>query len=215
MRDAVGIPLIVDADTGFGNAIGVQRAVRVLERAGADAIQLEDQVFPKRCGHFSDKQLVSAQEMVAKIHAALDARQQALVIARTDARAVEGWDAAVERAAQYADAGADVVFVEAPESVDELLSLPTLVPEVPHVVNLVEGGRTPLLPLEELTEFGIALFANLTTQAAMKGMREALDELAQTGSLEAVSPRLTPWPERQAIVGKPEFDALEARYAVR
>jgi 2-methylisocitrate lyase-like PEP mutase family enzyme len=212
IREAVDIPLIVDADTGFGNAIGVQRTVRLLEAAGADAIQLEDQQFPKRCGHFSGKDVIPAGEMAAKIRAAADARRSALIIARTDARAVEGMDSALERARLYAEAGADVLFIEAPRSREELLSLPFRLPGVPHVVNMVEGGQTPLLPLEELRSFGIALFANMTMQAAMRGMREALRALRETGSLDAVSPLLTSWAERQRIVRKPQFDDLEKRY---
>lgn len=212
IRDAVELPLVVDADTGFGNAIGVGRAVRVLEAAGADAIQLEDQVFPKRCGHFSGKAVIAADEMSAKISAAVDARNQALIIARTDARAVEGFEAAVDRARAYHRAGADILFVEAPRSREELLSLPSLLPGVPLVVNLVPGGQTPLLPLDELGAFGLALFANVTLQAAMKGMREALAKLREGGSLHEVAPLLTSWGERQRIVRKPHFDELEERY---
>lgn len=212
IRDAVDLPLVVDADTGFGNAIGAQRAVRVLERAGADAIQLEDQAFPKRCGHFSGKQVVGVPEMVAKLHAAADARRHALIIARTDARAVEGLDGALQRAAAYAEAGADLVFIEAPQTVDELLSLPSRLPGVPHVANLVEGGRTPAVSIGRLDGFGLALFANLAMQAAMTAMRRALAELHSTGDLTAVQPLLTPWSERQGIVRKPYFDSLEERY---
>lgn len=213
IRDAVDIPLVVDADTGFGNAVGVQRTVRALEAAGADAIQLEDQQFPKRCGHFSGKELVSPEEMSAKIRAAVEARRDSLVVARTDARAVEGMEGALARARLYAEAGADVLFVEAPESEEELLALPGLLPGVPLVANLVEGGRTPTLGLDHLQGFGLALYANLTLQAAMKGMREALGVLAETGSLHEAAPLLTPWSERQAIVRKPDYDELERRFA--
>ena len=214
IRDAVELPLLVDADTGFGNPLGVQRAVRVLERAGADAVQLEDQVSPKRCGHFGGKLVVPTAEMVAKVRAAVDARTDPdlLVIARTDARAVEGLDGAVERAARYADAGADVVFVEAPESREELLSLPGRLPGVPQVVNLVEGGRTPALPLAELGDFRVALFANLALQAAVRGMQTALGRLAATGSLVEAAADVAAWPERQRLVRKPEHDELERRY---
>lgn len=214
IRDAVRIPVVVDADTGFGNAVGTTRSVRVLERAGADAIQLEDQAAPKRCGHFEHKQLISAQEMVQKIHAAVDTRDEALVIARTDARAGEGWEAAVERAARYAEAGADVTFVEAPQSVEEVKALPGLLP-VPQVVNLVEGGKTPMLPLEELQDFGFVLYANAALQASVAGMQQVLAGLRATGSLASVRDGLAPWAERQRLVGKPEFDALEQRYADR
>ena len=217
MRDAVALPLIVDADTGFGNAVGVAHTVRVLERAGADAIQLEDQESPKRCGHFEGKRLVSRAEMIQKVHAAVDARRDGdlVIIARTDARAVEGLDAALERAAAYVDAGADVAFIEAPQSAEELLSLPRRL-AVPQVVNLVEGGRTPLLPVSDLGEFRIALYANISLQAAVFGMQTVLTQLKAHG---AVTPEMraaiVDWPERQRIVRKPSFDELEERYALR
>lgn len=213
IRDAVGIPLVVDADTGFGNPVGVQRAVRILERAGADAIQIEDQLFPKRCGHFAGKQVVPAAEMEAKVRAAVDARDSALIIARTDVRSIEGFDAAIERARRFAEAGADVTFVEAPESVAELLAVPERLPGIPQVVNLVEGGRTPLLPVAELGSFRLALFANAALQAAVLGMQRALAALHDTGSLVAASQHLVGWAERQRVVRKPEFDEVERRYA--
>jgi 2-methylisocitrate lyase-like PEP mutase family enzyme len=212
IRDAVALPLLVDADTGFGNALGVQRTVRMLERAGADAMQIEDQVHPKRCGHFGGKQVVPVEEMVAKIHAAVDARRDLLVIARTDARAVEGFDAAVERAARYAEAGADLTFVEAPMSVEELLAVPHRLPGIPQVANLVEGGRTPALPVDRLGEFRVALFANIALQGAIRGMQRALRGLQATGSLSDAAADVAGWDERQRIVRKPAFDALEKRY---
>ncbi|AUS77464.1 carboxyvinyl-carboxyphosphonate phosphorylmutase [Actinoalloteichus sp. AHMU CJ021] len=214
IRDAVSVPLVVDADTGFGNAVNVTRTVRLLERAGADAIQLEDQAAPKRCGHFDGKELVPALEMVGRVRAAVDARRDddLLVIARTDARAVEGWDAALDRAHRYVEAGADMIFVEAPRTEEEVRALPSALP-VPQVVNLVEGGRTPLLPLSELGGFRIALFANVALQAAVRGMSTALDRLRETGSLAEVADQLAPWSERQRLVGKPAYDELSARYA--
>lgn len=212
IRDAVGIPLVVDADTGFGNAVGVTRAVRVLERAGASALQLEDQAAPKRCGHFEHKQLIGVEEMVQKVHAAVDTRDEALVIARTDARASEGWEAALERAGRYVEAGADLTFVEAPQSIEEVLALPGLLP-VPQVVNLVEGGRTPMLPLDRLSGFGIVLYANAALQGAVKGMQRVLSVLRETGSLEDALPDLAPWAERQRLVGKARYDGLDERYA--
>jgi 2-methylisocitrate lyase-like PEP mutase family enzyme len=215
IRDAVALPLIVDADTGFGNPLGVGRTVRVLERAGADAVQIEDQVHPKRCGHFAGKEVAPADEMVAKVQAAVDARRNddVLVIARTDARAVEGFDAAVERAARYAEAGADVTFVEAPASVEELLSVPHRLPGVPQVANLVEGGRTPLVPVGRLADFRVAIFANVALQGAIRGMQRALGTLRDTGSLSAAAADVAGWDERQRIVRKPVFDELERRYA--
>jgi 2-methylisocitrate lyase-like PEP mutase family enzyme len=214
IRQAVRLPLIVDADTGFGNAIGVARTVRELERAGADAIQLEDQLSPKKCGHFAGKHIVAAAEMVQKIHAAVDARRDAdvLIVARTDARALEGFEAAIDRARAYVAAGADMTFVEAPESVDEVHSIPKRV-QVPQIINLVDGGRTPMLPLAELQAFSIALFANAALQGAVKGMQRVLDVLHSTGSLTAAREHLASWDERQRLVGKPAYDELEERYS--
>jgi 2-methylisocitrate lyase-like PEP mutase family enzyme len=214
IRDAVDLPLLVDADTGFGNAVGVGRTVRSLERAGADAIQIEDQLAPKKCGHFTGKQLIPAEEMAQKIQAAADARTngELLLIARTDARAAEGFDAAIDRAGRYAEAGADVTFVEAPETAEEVRAIPRRL-ALPQLVNLVEGGRTPLLPLDELAEFRIALFANAALQGAIRGMQRVLSALRRTGSLEAALDDLAGWEERQRIVKKPHVDALESRYA--
>lgn len=209
MADATELPLVVDADTGFGNAIGVQRTVRVLEQAGAAAIQLEDQVSPKRCGHFAGKAVVSTQEMLERLGAALDARDETLVIARTDARSIEGFDAAVERAQQYAEAGADLVFLEAPQSREELLSVPSRVPGVRHVANLVDGGRTPLLPASELGDFSLVLYANLALQATIHGVQQALGAVRDAGTVEAARPYLASWEVRQEVVRKPAFDALE------
>jgi 2-methylisocitrate lyase-like PEP mutase family enzyme len=213
IRDAVALPLIVDADTGFGNPIGVGRTVRVLQRAGADAVQIEDQVHPKRCGHFAGKEVASADEMVAKVRAAVDARHDLLVIARTDARAVDGFEAAIGRAARYAEAGADVTFVEAPASVEELLAVPHRLPGVPQVANLVDGGRTPIVPVDQLTDFRIAIFANIALQGAIRGMQRALRALRETGSLTAAATDIAAWDERQRIVRTPAFDDLERRYA--
>lgn len=213
IRDAVALPLIVDADTGFGNPIGVQRTVRVLERAGADAVQIEDQVHPKRCGHFAGKEVVPVDDMLAKVRAAVDARRELLVVARTDARSVDGFDAAIERAARYAEAGADVTFVEAPESVEELLAVPHRLTGVPQVVNLVEGGRTPAVPVDRLADFRIAIFANIALQGAIRGMQRALGMLRETGSLSAAAADVADWAERQRIVRRPAFDTLERRYS--
>lgn len=214
IRDAVSIPLIVDADTGFGNAINVQRTMRILERAGANAIQIEDQIAPKKCGHFAGKGVVELSEMVGKIHAAVDARadESTMVIARTDAAAVHGLEDAIERAMAYAEAGADVLFIEAPTNRDDLLRLPGLV-AMPQVANMVEGGRTPLLTLDELSEFSIVLYANVALQAAIFGMTRVLSSLKNTGDLRASLDELAPWAQRQATVRKAKFDALEVRYA--
>lgn len=215
-RDAVQIPIVVDADTGFGNAIGVQRTVRMLERAGADAIQLEDQASPKRCGHFAGKKLISADEMVQKIAAAVDARvdDDLLVIARTDARAELGLAAACERARRYLAAGADVAFVEAPQSRAELQAIPQQVGG-PLLVNMVEGGLTPVVPLSELREYGYAvvLYANTAIRAAVAGMRQVVAHLLKTGDSIEVSDQIITWVERQQMVRKDAFDALNDRYA--
>jgi 2-methylisocitrate lyase-like PEP mutase family enzyme len=213
---ATTLPLIVDADTGFGNAINVAHAVRTLERAGAAAIQLEDQTFPKRCGHFAGKELIPAAEMVGKVKAAVDARSSAdcLVIARTDARAVEGLEAAIARAESYAEAGADATFVESPESLAELAEIPRRL-GVPQVANMVVGGKTPLVTRDELAAmgFGLVLYANAALQASVLAMQEVLGALRRDGSLAAVGNRLVSFAERQRLVGKAEWDALEARFA--
>jgi 2-methylisocitrate lyase-like PEP mutase family enzyme len=215
IRDAISLPLIVDADTGFGNPVGVSHAVRILERAGADAIQIEDQESPKKCGHFEGKRVIAVDDMVQKIRAAVDSRSNAdlVIIARTDARVVEGVEAATERARRYIDAGADVAFIEAPQNKEEVLLLPQLV-NAPQVINLVEGGRTPWLPLAELSGFRIALFANLSLQASIKGMHEVLVRLLADGGIsDEMSGMIAGWDERQRIVRKPAFDELEERYA--
>jgi len=217
IRDCVDLPIIVDADTGFGNALNVGHTVRVLERAGANAIQLEDQVSPKRCGHFTGKAVIAADEMAAKIKAAVDARQSEdlLVIARTDARAVEGFDAAIDRARACIAEGADVTFVEAPESLDEVRRIPGLL-AVPQLVNLVVGGRTPIIDQAELAamRFGMALYANAALQGAVAGMQRALGALKANGRLDEDPAIVAPFSERQRLVGKPRFDALERKYAV-
>src|SRR6185437_1012001 len=213
IAESCRLPLIVDADTGFGNPLNTVRTVRLLD--GASALQLEDQVFPKRCGHFSGKAVIPAAEMVAKVKAAVDARRSAgfLVIARTDALAVEGIDAALDRAARYVEAGADLTFVEAPRTVEDLRRIAGALP-VPQIVNLVVGGRTPLRPQAELAAMGFAivLYANAALQAAVTAMQEVLGALKRDGSLDAVASRLADFAERQRVVGKDAWDALEARY---
>ena len=215
-RDAVELPLVVDADTGFGNAMNVQRSVRTLERAGANGIQLEDQVAPKRCGHFIGKAVITTSEMVGKIHAAVDARVQdeLVIIARTDARAIEGMDAACDRANAYLEAGADVIFVEAPRTREELAEIPRRI-RAPHLANMVEGGMTPILPLDDLAEMGfaIALYANTAMRAAVTGMRSALKHLLAQGDTIDISDQIITWADRQQLVRKPMFDALDEKYA--
>jgi 2-methylisocitrate lyase-like PEP mutase family enzyme len=217
IADAVETPLIVDADTGFGNAISVARTTRRLERAGAAAIQLEDQVFPKRCGHFEGKQVIPAAEMVAKVRAAVDSRrsEDLLIIARTDARATHGLDEAIERALAYKEAGADVIFVEAPRTEEELQEIGRRVPG-PLVANMVEGGSTPIVSREDLGAWGfsIALYANAALRSAQKAVTRTLNVLADAGTTTGILDQLATWEERQNAVGKPYYDELERRYAV-
>jgi 2-methylisocitrate lyase-like PEP mutase family enzyme len=216
IRDAVDLPLIVDADTGFGNALNVRHAVRVLERAGADCIQLEDQVAPKRCGHFAGKEVVSTEEAVAKIKAAVDARHDPdlLVMARTDAVATHGFEAALERAQRFAEAGADILFVEAVTKAEEIRALPTRL-AAPQLVNMVVGGRTPIVGAEELGAlgYGLVLYANAALQGAVAGMQKVLGTLRETKRVDEDPALVAPFAERQRLVGKGEWDALEARYA--
>jgi 2-methylisocitrate lyase-like PEP mutase family enzyme len=208
-------PLMVDADTGFGNAVNMVRTVKLLERAGADAIQIEDQVFPKRCGHFDGKAVIPTAEMVAKIKAAVDARSNPnlLIVARTDAIATDGFAAAIARASAYREAGADVGFVEAPQSLDAITDIPRLLPW-PQIINIVLGGRTPELPNEKLRQLGYAgvLYANVALQSALRGMQEALGVLRKDGRIGDAAKLAVDFAERQRLVSKPEFDALERKY---
>lgn len=215
IRDAVELPLIVDADTGFGNALNVYHTVRTLERAGADCIQLEDQVAPKRCGHFNGKDVISTEEAVDKIKAAVDARRDSnfLIMARTDACATQGFDAAVERAQKFAEAGADILFVEAVTKAEEIRALPQRL-STPQLMNMVIGGKTPIVGADELAQlgYGIVLYANAGLQGALHGMQQALRALRDDKQIQESSGLVTPFAERQRLVGKPEWDALEKRY---
>ena len=215
IRDAVDIPLIVDIDTGFGNALNVRNAIRTLERAGADAVQIEDQIFPKRCGHFSGKNVASTEEMLAKIKAAVDARvdENLLISARTDARAKHGFEAAIERAQRFSEAGADILFIEATESADEVRRLPALL-DKPQLVNIVIGGKTPTLDNDELGKlgFGIVLYANAALQGAVLGMQKSLRSLKANGRLDEDPNLVVPFNERQRLVDKPLYDELEKKY---
>jgi 2-methylisocitrate lyase-like PEP mutase family enzyme len=215
IRDVVDVPLIVDADTGFGNALNVVHTVRTLERAGADCIQLEDQVAPKRCGHFSGKEVISTEEAVSKIKAAVDARRDSdlLIMARTDAAATHGFEAAVERAQKFAEAGADILFVEAVTQAEEVRSLPQRLSK-PQLMNMVIGGKTPIFNAQQLGElgYGIVLYANAALQGAVMGMQNALTTLRDAKEVREDSGLVTPFAERQRLVGKPEWDALEKRY---
>ncbi len=218
IRDAVELPLIVDCDTGFGNSLNVQHTVRVMERAGANCIQLEDQMMPKKCGHFAGKGVIDADEAASKIKAAVDARKSEdfLILARTDARAVEGFNAAIDRAQKFIEAGADLTFVEAPESIEEIRKIPELL-KVPQLINVVIGGKTPTMELKEFADlkFSVVLYANASLQGAIVGMQNALRELKKTGRMDEAGGLVASFKERQRLVQKPEFDALEKKYAVK
>jgi 2-methylisocitrate lyase-like PEP mutase family enzyme len=216
IRQAVNLPLIVDADTGFGNAVNVWHCVRVLERAGADAIQIEDQIMPKKCGHFANKSVIPAEEMVGKIKAAVDARvcEDFVTIARTDALAVEGFEAAIERAQRYIQAGADVTFVEAPEDIDLMRDIPRRL-SVPQIVNVVVGGKTPVLAQKELAAmgFGLVLYANVALQGAIAGMQQALGDLKDNGRVDETNPQVASFEERQRLVKKSFYEQLDNKYS--
>ena len=218
IRDRVEAHLIVDADTGYGNALNVQRTVRLLERAGANAIQIEDQDFPKRCGHLDDKTLVSAQEMAGKIKAAVDARtsRNTLIIARTDALAVEGFDRALARVALYRDAGADVLFVEAPRQREELSRIGTrLGKSAPLMVNMVEGGKTPMLPAAELEALGfsLAIFPGAIVRTLAKAAEDFYVSLKADGSTDPFRARMFDFDALNRLIGTPEMLDLGKRYA--
>ncbi len=215
IREAVDIPILADADTGFGNAINTRRTVRLLERAGANAIMLEDQTFPKRCGHFDGKDVVPVAEMVGKLKAAVDAREdpELMILARTDAIAVEGFAAALERARAYQAAGADFLFIEAPLTKEDLLAIPREVPGI-HLCNMVIGGKTPLLPQAELAAAGYAVicYANAALQASTLAMQQVLGHLHAHGSIAGVEDRLMMFAERQKLLDADRYKALEERY---
>ncbi|SDX29688.1 2-Methylisocitrate lyase, PEP mutase family [Celeribacter indicus] len=217
IRDATELPIVVDADNGFGNALNVRHTIRTLERAGASAVQLEDQKTPKRCGHFSGKEVVPLDEARSRIRAAVDARQDEnmLIVARTDARATDGYNEALDRAAAFVEDGADITFVEAPQSVEELRGIPAALKDTPQLVNLVVGGRTPILDASELGEMGFSLilYANVALQAAVHGMQKALGQLRENGRMDEDGP-VASFLERQRMVRKDLFDELEQRYAV-
>jgi 2-methylisocitrate lyase-like PEP mutase family enzyme len=216
IRDRVDAHLVVDADTGYGNAINVVRTVRTFERAGASAIQLEDQDFPKRCGHLDGKSLVPAGEMVGKIKAALDTRvaRETLIIARTDAIAVEGFGRAIERAARYQEAGADMLFVEAPKTREELARVVAALPGVPLMANMVEGGRTPPLPAAELEALGFALviFPGGIVRALGRMAADYYGSLAANGTTEPFRNQMLDFDGLNRVIGTPEMIALGKQY---
>lgn len=215
IRDIVDLPLLVDADTGFGNAVNTYHTVRTLERAGADCIQLEDQVSPKRCGHFNGKDVISTQEMQGKIKAAVDARRDSgtLIMARTDAAAVHGYEAAIERAQAFQEVGADILFVEAVTKAEEVRALPQRL-QAPQLMNMVIGGKTPIINADELGQlgFGFVLYANAALQSAVAGMQKCLTLLRDQHKVDEDRSIVAPFSERQRLVNKDFWDALEQKY---
>jgi len=218
IRDRVKAHLLVDADTGYGNALNVARTVRLLERAGANAIQLEDQGFPKRCGHLDEKTLVTAAEMVGKIKAAVDARtlRETLIIARTDAVAVEDFDRAIARAEQYRTAGADVLFVEAPRRREELERIGmSLGKATPLMANMVEGGKTPILPAHELEAFGFSLviFPGGIVRALARTAEEFYEAVKTHGTTDPVRSRMLDFETLNQLIGTPDLLEKGRAYA--
>lgn len=217
MSEVTTVPIVVDADTGFGNAINMQRTVKVLEKAGAAALQIEDQVMPKKCGHFNGKEVISKDEMVGKIKAALDARtdDQLAIIARTDALGVLGFDEAIERANAYKEAGAHAIFVEAPTTYEQLSRITKEVPGIPHIINLVEGGKTPLVSRQEAQNLGfqIMLCANSALRGAIKGATDAMQILMRDESQENIHDVICTWEQRQELFKLKEIQQLEKQYS--
>lgn len=217
VRDRVPTPMIVDADNGYGNALNVQRTVRTFERAGASAIQIEDQTMPKRCGHLQDKSLIGAGEMAGKIRAAVDARhsQETLIIARTDAVAVEGFDSAIARASLYAEAGADVLFVEAPRSREQLTQIVAVLgASRPLLVNMVEGGDTPLAAASDLGEIGfsIVIFPGGIVRAIARTARDYYQSLHRHGTNAPFGERMFDFTALNALIGTPDMLARGRSY---
>jgi 2-methylisocitrate lyase-like PEP mutase family enzyme len=217
VRQRVETPLIVDADNGYGNALNVQRTVKTFERAGASAIQLEDQTLPKRCGHLQDKSIVSAQEMAGKVKAAVDARasEDTLIIARTDAVAIEGLEAAIDRAALYAEAGADILFVEAPRSAEQLGAVSTaLGGRRPLLANMVEGGNTPMFSAAELGRMGysIVIFPGGIVRALARTAQDYYASLHQHGTNTPFADRMFDFGALNELIGTPQMLDLGRRY---
>jgi carboxyvinyl-carboxyphosphonate phosphorylmutase len=213
--EAVEVPVIADADTGYGNPLNVIRTVHEYERAGVAAVHIEDQVAPKKCGHMEGKQLISADDMVAKLRAAVEARRTDLVlIARTDARAVEGLDAALVRARRYRDAGADVIFFEAPQTEAEIETVAVELNDVPLLFNWAEGGKTPPIGYARLRELGfrIVIFPISALLAATRGVREVLATIRRDGTPTAVLAELPRFGEFLDFIGLPEIQGLEQRF---
>ena len=216
IASAVDVPVIADADTGFGNPLNVRRTVREYEKAGVAAIQLEDQVSPKKCGHMLGRDVIPMEEMVQKIKAATDARQDDdfVIIARTDARTNYGLAEALKRGRAYEEAGADVLFIESPESKDELQEVTQSFPKTPTLANMIEAGRTPVLSAKELEEIGFALaiFPLGTLYAAAKAVRNYAEELLKNGTSTGILDQMITFEEFNQLIGLPEYQELEKRY---
>ena len=217
VTDRIQIPVIVDADTGFGNALNVQRTIRNFERAGAAAIQIEDQSFPKRCGHLDGKTLISKDEMVGKIKAAIDARKETntLIIARTDARGVEGLSEAIDRAQAYQEAGADILFIEAPHSIDEMkLIRKSFGEDIPLLANMVEGGKTPIKTANDLKSLGfnIVIFPGGAVRAATFQLQQYYAGLIENGSTLEFSDSMHNFDSLNSVIGTPELLKLVKKY---
>lgn len=215
IRAVTSLPLIVDADTGYGNAINVLRTIRAYERAGAAALHIEDQLEPKRCGHYEGKEIISVNEMEQKIQAAVAAREQGelVIIARTDARAVIGLAAAIERGNAYAQAGADLIFVEAPQSLEEIEQIAKKV-HAPLLINMFWGGKTPLVPADQLAALGyrIMIVPSDLQRAAIRAMQKAAAAIRQDGNTATMADDMVSFAEREEVIGKPELEALQKRF---
>jgi 2-methylisocitrate lyase-like PEP mutase family enzyme len=213
--EAVDIPVIADADTGYGNAINVIRTVREYEKSGVAAFHIEDQVSPKKCGHYEGKEVISLQEMVGKIHAAADTRQDPdlVIIARSDARAIEGLESSIDRVNAYLEAGADVGFVEAPQNVEELRIVGRQV-RGPALVNVFEGGKTPMVPASELEVMGfrLGIYPSQTHRAAIRAAQKVLAALKEDGDTSRIEADLATFQEREDAVGTARWRALEEKY---
>jgi len=212
----INLPIIADADTGYGNAVNLVRTVREFERAGVAAIHIEDQITPKRCGHLDGKEVISLGEMTQKLQAALAARTDPdfCIIARTDARGVNGFDDAIERGQAFAKLGVDAIFIEAPQSEEELAEIPRRIPNIPLLVNVFKGGKTPMLPVERLEEMGyrIAIYPSETQRAAIHAMRTALSTLKREGTTESIDAALTTFKERDRVVDLEGWQKIEQQY---
>jgi methylisocitrate lyase len=215
LADAVEIPLLADGDTGHGGVLNVQRTVKEMERAGAAGLFIEDQVFPKRCGHMEGKQVIPQEEMVAKVKAAVDARVDAdlIIMARTDALAVEGLARAIERANLYRQAGADLIFVEAPQTIEDMRSITSQI-DSPTLANNLEGGKTPLLKAQELQEIGysVVVFPVAATYAVARGVQGLMEEIHRTGTSEGYLDQMITFPDFNRMIGLEELRAAEKKY---